>query len=978
MTTIQDDRRVDFSDHFVLSSGTVAVDLERGLVLLLFYRPTGEYLLPKGRKNVGETLEAAAERETWEESGYTCRLFRHSLPTRAPQPTTTPHTEPIAVQQRFSQGILKIIFWYLALVDSSDRQAVETQEEGEDFEVRWVRREDAPSTMSFVDDQEIVERALRAVPCRLRGLPQSISPIRDWFLDSSVDAQALGFLCIFLGGSLVYGQLDIENPQEMGDLTDWDGFGIVERKEDIVRLINVSKSKLCALLRIEKEECPQMKLPEHSQLHMGWDVLRFSGWTKQGSKRTIKIWSKTSFCQVVSQPFPSYLGVISYKVVRFTRRDHPTLGPRLFIYQPTRATEQLHVLHDFDFLAVPEPDSISSTKGHSYKAISPGVSCDLFVTSLCVFEHEPGVMASFKARILQKWQLLSGADELESIVPLFCRGTSFGHSYSHEIRTQISEIEARHSEDARRSRTSMQGTLGQQSSLVSAKDASGHSMGYRGLYLLPLQWRASAFCPEIGLFPQGEQLCPTVCGIQNEDTVLAISHFSSNSTGSYAEILTSDRLDWQKVYIKSADSVPDELAALPLVQYYFPRENVQVLAAAQPDLQRIFFQRFIGETLNDTRLRYHYDKGSANGDATEKTCFSDEWFINLELCRARDALAVYLRSFGRAHLSNACPQQRIHKFFHHRLVGNRRLRQFYGEGFPQFFAQTDHGTMSLEAFSDLPMVINGRRYQNLRHHLNRALVVLDPNRIGGLNSLPTAFGMGDGHGGNVMISKEQGAPSILYVDYEVAGTHTPFLDLAKPIYQDGFFSVAYADLLHDDLTHTSERDGVGIKWRVEEGTIFVDYDLALQTLSKGVAVIKLEYLLRPMLEELEKIASSLRETPEETLAYSLFSCALLTRDYSMRPDVFFLNLAVGIRLATEIRKVFLDLFDWYNWAPCHSDTQGALQPAIGGVTSKTWHQESQNTSTSLDLSCSTHSYTRPHSITTLVDLIASPWGAKNG
>lgn len=258
MTTPQDARHVDFSDRFVLSSGTVAIDCRRSLVLLLYYRPKGEYLLPKGRKNVGETLEAAAERETWEESGYNCRLLSHSLPTRAPQPTRTPHTEPIAVQQRFSQGIRKIIFWYLAQVDSSDRQAVQTQEEGEDFEVRWVCTVNAPSTMSFVEDREIVEKALSAVPCPLQGSVRSIFPLRDWFLDLSVDVRALGFLCISLGGSLVYGQLDIGNPQEMGDLTDWDGFAIVERKEDIVRLVNESRSELCNLLRIEKEECPKM------------------------------------------------------------------------------------------------------------------------------------------------------------------------------------------------------------------------------------------------------------------------------------------------------------------------------------------------------------------------------------------------------------------------------------------------------------------------------------------------------------------------------------------------------------------------------------------------------------------------------------------------------------------------------------------------------------------------------------------------
>jgi len=122
-----------------------------------------------------------------------------------------------------------------------------------------------------------------------------------------------------------------------------------------------------------------------------WDVLRFSGWTKQGSKRTIKIWFKNCLCHMASEPIPSQLGVLSHKVVRFTRRDHPTLGPRLFIYQPRKATDQLHVLHDSDFLEGSESDIILSSKHQPYKAVSPGVSYDLLLTSLCLFEHEPGV-----------------------------------------------------------------------------------------------------------------------------------------------------------------------------------------------------------------------------------------------------------------------------------------------------------------------------------------------------------------------------------------------------------------------------------------------------------------------------------------------------------------------------------------------------------------------------------------------------------
>jgi 8-oxo-dGTP pyrophosphatase MutT (NUDIX family) len=156
-------RLLNFADSFVLSSGTVSIDLKRDLVLLLYYRPTKEFLLPKGRKNVGETLQAAAIRETFEESGYGCHLLQHSLPTNAPSLSIQCHNEPIAVQQRVQNGVRKMIFWYIAEVDSSGSAAPDTQEEGEDFDVRWAPTREAAAMMTFADDKDIVAKAVAAV-----------------------------------------------------------------------------------------------------------------------------------------------------------------------------------------------------------------------------------------------------------------------------------------------------------------------------------------------------------------------------------------------------------------------------------------------------------------------------------------------------------------------------------------------------------------------------------------------------------------------------------------------------------------------------------------------------------------------------------------------------------------------------------------------------------------------------------------------
>ena len=156
------DRLLDFSEDFVLSSGTVPIDIARGLVLLLYYRPKGEYMLPKGRKNVGETLEDAAVRETTEETGFNCCLLEHTLATNAQERFYPYHTEPIAIQQRMNQDVRKIIFWYVAEVDSTSQSMHYTQE-GEEFDVVWLGLDDASSKCSFDDDRKILAKALEAV-----------------------------------------------------------------------------------------------------------------------------------------------------------------------------------------------------------------------------------------------------------------------------------------------------------------------------------------------------------------------------------------------------------------------------------------------------------------------------------------------------------------------------------------------------------------------------------------------------------------------------------------------------------------------------------------------------------------------------------------------------------------------------------------------------------------------------------------------
>ena len=138
-----------------------------------------------------------------------------------------------------------------------------------------------------------------------------------------------------------------------------------------------------------------------------WEILRFSGWTAEGSKRTIKIWSKEPIELVVFALTSSPLGLLSHKVRRFTECSDSEYGPRLHIYQPIRANEDLQILSDFDFLQGTALESSSTSDTAIPLSISPDVCCDLFLTSMCLFEREPSFTAHIKANVLKKWQLLS-------------------------------------------------------------------------------------------------------------------------------------------------------------------------------------------------------------------------------------------------------------------------------------------------------------------------------------------------------------------------------------------------------------------------------------------------------------------------------------------------------------------------------------------------------------------------------------------
>jgi ADP-ribose pyrophosphatase YjhB (NUDIX family) len=151
------------SDRFVISCGTVPLDLRHRKILLIREAYTKEIFLPKGRKNENECLRTAALRETYEETGYPATILPLKLPTHATNRTRDEeHTEPIAITQRVTKGVLKIIFWYAASVDFRAFPDLGTQQEGENFESLWTDCRHGVTALTFADDREVARLAVNA------------------------------------------------------------------------------------------------------------------------------------------------------------------------------------------------------------------------------------------------------------------------------------------------------------------------------------------------------------------------------------------------------------------------------------------------------------------------------------------------------------------------------------------------------------------------------------------------------------------------------------------------------------------------------------------------------------------------------------------------------------------------------------------------------------------------------------------------
>lgn len=162
------------SEVFVESCGAILFDLSdpEHKKVCLIHAWGKEWLLPKGRRNCGETRKDAALREVTEETGYQCHLYPVKMATRATLPNAhadvvdRPHvydniTEPFmcTIREMRKPQRTKIIWWFIAALDNRAEKLAGEQK----YVPHFLDCDKALTTLTFKGDREVLRRAMNLV-----------------------------------------------------------------------------------------------------------------------------------------------------------------------------------------------------------------------------------------------------------------------------------------------------------------------------------------------------------------------------------------------------------------------------------------------------------------------------------------------------------------------------------------------------------------------------------------------------------------------------------------------------------------------------------------------------------------------------------------------------------------------------------------------------------------------------------------------
>ncbi|KAK5169870.1 uncharacterized protein LTR77_005848 [Saxophila tyrrhenica] len=159
------------SENFVETAGTILFRLSTQEICILHLLEKDEYVLPEGRRNLGESRQQTALRETREETEFSCNLMHLDMLSRVCPPVEDEEfpdearfykhvIEPVAMQTRRVEGGIKLIWWYVATINE---EVPVGEHESERFGVEFNGYEETLRKLTFEEDRKVVRRAIELV-----------------------------------------------------------------------------------------------------------------------------------------------------------------------------------------------------------------------------------------------------------------------------------------------------------------------------------------------------------------------------------------------------------------------------------------------------------------------------------------------------------------------------------------------------------------------------------------------------------------------------------------------------------------------------------------------------------------------------------------------------------------------------------------------------------------------------------------------
>ncbi|KAI0525457.1 hypothetical protein F5B22DRAFT_658295 [Xylaria bambusicola] len=612
--------------------------------------------------------------------------------------------------------------------------------------------------------------------------------------------------------------------------SDFDGIIVLNSKHEIYTLVADKRNRQCLwnLIGVETEDKVDLCIPSPSSpLYNEFDAIRLSGLDENNIKRTITLLSLEYFTHRKSS-----LNILSGE----DQRVYTDISGSAQLCQAT-TLENAVILHDQWLYA-------------SETVVRFGITTDLLLSAACVYGERP-YGQGIKCILAKHYTSVA---EASPRAKLFAKSPFFVPSYTKWLDQELAGIlptnftPSFNRIEVRCDHALLFGDTAQTRANVGLCDST----------------RATQLSLEaVRLFNKGE--FSRRDGHQPQ--------FSNNSSSYIARTKSIDTTF--DIFVKQTPFAQDELRGAVIGAEYFPRMSIPWMVSSGELLYRFF----PGRTASDVRLSY------IRGE--RKDSFLLEKLLYTELVKAGDTLRAYRSSLSLERNSSA-HRCNIQRFFHDRLLENRRVQAHYGHGI-----SLGGQTISLDRLLSLRWLINGTSYPSLYQAYKEASDIISPTSAQIL-SCPTVFGLGDAHGGNVMIdessAKGGGTSDILFIDYEVAGFHPVMLDLAKPLYNDLFYEMLYRRLTPSCIS-------LGLKYTLdmETNTVILDMKPQIDNLTQALLDIKLRYLIKPLCDELRFLGANL-EDHVPLLSTSLFLCATLGLSLASNEEAFLANFASGLMI----------------------------------------------------------------------------------